>query len=204
MRAFRGRPSSATKEQFLDAATRRFLVGDRVDVQAVCAELGLSRATVHRWFGSRDRVLGELIVRLVEPLFERVERAVAGAGGERLVEVFVGQLRALADARPLRCFLENEREAAQRILTASDGVVEPRVVRLIEGTIELEMRRGYDPPADPDVVAYAIVRIAESFLYAGAANGFRGDFGRLRDVYAALLGVRSRRRAATATLPAGL
>jgi hypothetical protein len=139
------------------------------------------------------------MVRLVEPLFEGIERATGGAGGERLVEAFVAQLRALADARPLRCFLENEREAAQRILTASDGVVEPRVVGLIEGMIELEMRRGYEPPADPGVVAYAIVRIAESFLYAGAANGFRGDFGRLRDVYAALLGVSGTRGVATAT-----
>jgi hypothetical protein len=38
------------------------------------------------------------------------------------------------------------------------------------------------------VVAYAIVRMAESFLYADAASGFRGDFDRLRPVYAALLG----------------
>jgi AcrR family transcriptional regulator len=165
----------------------------------VCSELGLSRATVHRWFGSRDRVLGELMVSLVEPLFERIDRAAAGAGGERLVEVFEGQLRALADARPLRCFLENERDAAQRILTASDGVVEPRVVGLIQAIIEREMRRGYDPPADPDVVAYAIVRIAESFLYAGAGTAFHGDFGRLRDVYSALLGVSATRSAATPT-----
>jgi hypothetical protein len=31
--------------------------------------------------------------------------------------------------------------------------------------------------------------MAESFLYADASRGFRGDFGRLRPVYAALLGV---------------
>lgn len=170
------------------AATERLLAGERVDVQAVCAQLGLSRATVHRWFGSRDRVLGELIVRLVVPLFCRIDRETAGSGGERLVEVFEAQLRALAGARALRRFLEHER-GAQRILTASDGVVEPRVVELIQGMIEEEMRRGYRPPADPGVVAYAIVRIAESFLYADASNGFRGDFDRLRSVYAALLGV---------------
>jgi hypothetical protein len=50
------------------------------------------------------------------------------------------------------------------------------------------MKRGYEPPADSAVIADAIVRMGESFLDADAANGFRGDFDRLRPVYAALLG----------------
>jgi AcrR family transcriptional regulator len=191
----RGRPSSATKEQFLDATTQRFLAGERVEIQSVCAELGLSRATVHRWFGSRDRVLGEVMVGLAVPLFRRIERETSGAGGERLVEVFERQLRVLAGDRAFRRFLEHERDAAQRILTASDGVVESRIVEEIRDMIEEEIGRGYDPPTDPGVVAYAIVRIAESFLYADAPRGFRGDFGRLRAVYAALLGVSRERDA---------
>jgi AcrR family transcriptional regulator len=165
------------------------MAGERVEIQAICAELGLSRATVHRWFGSRDRVLGEVMVGLVVPLFTGIERATPGSGGGRLVEVFERQMRTLADDLAFRRFLEHERDAAQRILTASDGVVEPRVVELIRGMIEQEVGRGYEPPMDPGVVAYAIVRIAESFLYTDASNGFQGDFGRLRDVYAALLGV---------------
>ncbi len=183
-----GRPPAATKEQLLDAVAVRFLAGERIDIQAICAELGLSRATVHRWCGSRDDVIGAVMVRLVVPLFRRIERSEPGAGAQRLVAVFERQLRALAGDRVFRRFLEHEREAAQRILTASDGVVEPRVVALIHEMIEAEVERGYDPPADPSVIAYAIVRIAESFLYADAATGFRGDFDRLRPVYEALLG----------------
>lgn len=129
------------------------------------------------------------MVGLVVPLFQRIDRRTSGAGGERLVEVFERQLRALAEDRSFRRFLEQEREAARRILTASDGVVEPRVVELIQEIIEAEVARGYVPPADPGLVAYAIVRMAESFLYSDASKGFRRDFGRLRGVYAALLGV---------------
>jgi AcrR family transcriptional regulator len=186
----RGRPSSATKEQFLDAAADRFLAGERVEIQAICSELGLSRATIHRWFGSRDRVLGEVMVRLVARLFRRIDRTTAGVGADRLVDVFEQQLRALAEDRAFRRFLEFERDAAQRILTTSDGVVEPQVVDLIRETIEAEVLRGYEPPADPGVVAYAIVRMAESFLYADASSGFQGNYNRLRAVYAALLGAR--------------
>jgi AcrR family transcriptional regulator len=36
----------------LDAAMARYLRGQRVDVQAIAAELGLGRTTVYRWFGS--------------------------------------------------------------------------------------------------------------------------------------------------------
>jgi AcrR family transcriptional regulator len=192
-RRARGRPASATKEEFLDAVARHFLAGDRIDVQAICAELGLSRATVHRWFGSRDDVIGAVMVKLVVPLFRRIDREGAGRGAERLVDVFERQLRALAEAPAFRRFLAGESGAAQRILTAPNGRVEPQVVALIQEMIEAEMANGFEPPAGADVIAYAIVRMGESFLYADAASGFRGDFDRLRSVYAALLGADSAR-----------
>jgi AcrR family transcriptional regulator len=186
----RGRPPAATREEFLEATERRFLAGERIDVQAICAELGLSRATVHRWCGSRDAVIGEVMVRLVTPLFRRIAREGRGRGGKRLVRVFERQLRVLAGDPAFRRFLEHERDAAQRILTAPDGIVEPRVVELLKEEIDREVAGGYEPPSDPDVIAYAIVRMGESFLYADASRGFRGDFDRLRAVYAALLGVK--------------
>jgi AcrR family transcriptional regulator len=185
----RGRPSAASREQFLDAATRRFLASERVDVNAVCAELGLSRATVHRWFGSRDRVLGEVLVTLTLPFLGRIARESGGSGSSGLVDLFVRFARALSEDRAFRHFVDHEPAAARRILTSGDELVEPRVVEMLQSLIEAEMSSGYEPPADPDVVAYAIVRIAESFLYA---DGFHGDFSRLRAVYALLLGVDER------------
>ena len=38
--------------------------------------------------------------------------------------------------------------------------------------IDAEVAAGtYEPPADSDTLAYAIVRLAEAFLYNDAANG---------------------------------
>jgi hypothetical protein len=42
---------------------------------------------------------------------------------------------------------------------------------------------------DPGTLAFAIVRLAESFLYNDASSDIRGDVDRLRDVQAALLGI---------------
>ena len=60
-----GRPAAATRDEVLALATERFLAAERVDMQAIARELGLARATMHRWFGTRELLLGET---LGEPL----------------------------------------------------------------------------------------------------------------------------------------
>ena len=52
------------------------------------------------------------------------------------------------------------------------------------------MRGGaYRSPVDPATLAYAIVRLAEAFLFNDATAAMRGDVDRLREIEAALLGV---------------
>ena len=67
------------------------------------------------------------------------------------------------------------------------------MVANIARLIENEMRLGtYEPPVEPATLAYAIVKLAEAFLFNDAAARIRGDVARLRDVEAALLGVSGR------------
>jgi hypothetical protein len=47
----------------------------------------------------------------------------------------------------------------------------------------------YAPTVEPATLAYAIVKLAEAFLFNDAAAGMRGDVDRLKEVEAALLGV---------------
>jgi hypothetical protein len=42
---------------------------------------------------------------------------------------------------------------------------------------------------EPSVLGYAIVKLAQAFLFNDAVVGIRGDVDRLREVEAALLGV---------------
>lgn len=185
----RGRPPAASREDVLDAALRLYLHGERVDVQAVAAELGLGRTTIYRWFGSREGLIGETVARAAEPLFDEARVGAKGAGGAALLDTFDRSNRALAAAPALRSFLELERDA-MRILTSSAGIVHRRAVATIEGFIEAEVRAGtYRPPVDPSTLAYAIVRLAEAFLFNDATAALRGDVDRLREIEAALLGV---------------
>jgi AcrR family transcriptional regulator len=186
----RGRPAAASRDDVLAAALHRYLRGRRVDVQAIAAELGLGRTTIYRWFGSREELIGEVLFRAAEPLLEAARKAARGRGGPALLETFDRFNRSLADAPALRQFLEQERDAALRIITSSGGVLQPRIVARIAGLIEDEARAGtYEPPVEPATLGYAIVRLAEAFLFNDAAAGMRGDVDRLREVEAAILGV---------------
>ena len=186
----RGRPAAASREEVLETALHRYLRGRRVDVRAIAAELGLGRTTIYRWFGSREGLVGEVLVRAADPLLDDARRRARGRGARALLDTFDRVNRGLADAPALRQFLEQERDAL-RILTSSGGVVQPHMVRKVAGWIEDEVRAGaYDPAVEPATLGYAIVRLAEAFLYNDAAVGIRGDVERLREVEAALLGIR--------------
>jgi AcrR family transcriptional regulator len=189
MRA-RGRPAAASREDVLEAGLYRYLRGQRVDVQAIAAELGLGRATIYRWFGSRDKLLGEVIIQATEPVLAEVRSGLEGKGGPGLLETFDRFNRALADAPALRAFVEQERDAALRLIASGAGIVQPRIVELITGLIEEEVEAGtYEPPVEPAVLGYAIVKLAQAFLFNDQVAGIRGDVDRLREVEAALLGV---------------
>jgi AcrR family transcriptional regulator len=186
----RGRRAAASREDVLDAVMHRYLRGRRIDVQEIAAELGLGRTTIYRWFGSRDKLIGEVVAKAGEPALQAARARAKGKGGQALLETFDNFNRFLADNRVLRTFVERERDAALRIITSGAGTVQPRMVAMITGLITDEIDAGtYVAPVEPDTLGYAIVRLAESFLFNDAAAGIRGDVDRLRDVEAAILGI---------------
>jgi AcrR family transcriptional regulator len=186
----RGRPAAASREDVIDAGLHRYLRGRRVDVRAIAAELGLGRATIYRWFGSREKLLGEVIIRATEPVLAEARAGLAGKGGPGLLDTFDRFNRALADAPALRAFVEQERDTSLRIIASGAGIVQPRIVELITGLITEEVEAGtYRPPVEPSVLGYAIVKLAQACLLNDAVVGIRGDVDRLREVEAALLGV---------------
>ncbi len=186
----RGRPATASRDDVLGLVTELYLDGQRVDITVVASRLGLGRATIYRWFGSREALLGEVIAHQLELLVRRKRLEVRRPGAAGLLEVLDRVNRTLTRSRAVRRLLEQERDTAMRMLTSSAGVVEPRAVACVQTMIEREMAAGdYEPPADPATLAYALVHLRHAFLWNDATNGVRGDYERLREVQAALLGI---------------
>jgi AcrR family transcriptional regulator len=167
-----------------------------VDVQAIAAELGLSRMSVYRWFGSREDLIGAVLLGQFMAMFDRAEARADGRGAELVLGTLDRVNRRLAANTAFCRFLEQEPGAALRVVTSSAGPVHSRVVDAVRGLIEREVREhGYQAPVQPPAaLAYALVRLSEAFLYNDATAGIRGEVDRLREVQAALLGIAARDR----------
>ncbi len=190
--ARRGRPAAATPEAVKSLARERYLAGDRVELTLLAGRLGLGRATIHRWFGTRDQLLGEVVADALEELLERRRAEVRLPGAAGLLEVFDRVNQSLASSRAVQRLLESERAAALRLLTSGAGIVQPRAVAAVRRLIDAEVQTGrYRPPTDTETLAYAIVRLSEAFLHNDAAIGIRGEHQRLRHIEAVLLGIPS-------------
>ncbi|WP_309230761.1 QsdR family transcriptional regulator [Nocardia sp. SYP-A9097] len=182
-----GRPASASRDDVLRAAIDMFLAGKRLDVHAIAAQLGVGRASIYRWFGSRDGLLGAAIARQLERMIGYADKRSRAKGGQRLSEILDRTVQSLVENDSLRTYFDNESTAALRLITRSDGIVHPAAVAIVERLIERAQTQGYEPPIDPNTLAYALVRLWEAFLYNDAVAGFRGDVERLRQVQTALL-----------------
>ncbi len=74
--------ASPARPTALDAfrhARRTFLGGDRVDMQALARSLGVNRATLYRWVGSREQLLTEILWSLIEPTIRKLRKDASGS-----------------------------------------------------------------------------------------------------------------------------
>ena len=169
-------------------ARRWFLAGRRIEMQELAAELGVNRATLFRWVGSRDDLLAEIIWSLSEPTLIHVIDGSSGQGGRRIAAA-AGRFATLVNqAGFFREFLRREPERALRILTTRASTVQARMVAAIEALLRDEIAQGQlQPSLPPPDLAYLIVRIVESFLYADIITGEQLDLAIAEQAVAALL-----------------
>ena len=180
------------KPDALDAfrvARRWFMGGRRIEMQELAAELGVNRATLFRWVGGRDDLLGEILWSLAEPALAAAVEASHGNGAQRITGA-IGRFAAGVDqADFLREFVRREPERALRILTTRAGTIQSRLVASIETLLKDEVSQGnLHPPLPLRDLAYLIVRIVESFLYAEFITGEKPDIAMAELAVGALLG----------------
>jgi AcrR family transcriptional regulator len=159
-------------------AVQRRRAGVRLDPPALAADLGVSRATLHRRAGNRDALLGEALWAMTS---YALEHHIARYDRERPDAVRASWVLArfrhgIATDPALRRLLDEEPRIAIRVLTDPRGRVQPRVVDAIAELLRVDVERGdIIPVLDVTDLAYAIVRIGESFLYADVLVGRPSD-----------------------------
>ncbi|WP_103355533.1 QsdR family transcriptional regulator [Amycolatopsis sp. CA-128772] len=174
--------------QEFEVAREWFLSGRRLDMGELAQRLSISRATLHRRIGSRDRLLGEILWSLSAASIARLWPACVGRGAAGVADFVSGYVRLANDSPPFRDFLRREPERALRLLTTKASVCQQRttekLVTLLEG--EVEAGRLVPPLPVPDL-AYLLVRIGESFVYTDVITGDAPDAAKAHAAVTALL-----------------
>lgn len=165
-------PARVTALDAFELAKQKWLAGERIDIGKLAEELGVGRATIFRWVGSKEQLYGEVLSAAFAASIEWARRASTGSGAAFLTEVTRNLLTALSGSVPLRQFVKHDPEFALRIVMSSSSPVESRCVAAVRNLIEGEVAAGHLLPSmDVDSLAYVIVRIAESFLYRDVISG---------------------------------
>jgi AcrR family transcriptional regulator len=177
-------PTEFLRPTPLDAlrlARRKFLAAERVNMSALANQLGVNRATLYRWVGSREQLLVEVVWSLGAQTLANVDRAVRAKGAERkgaerIVCVVTRFLEEVISNQGLGRWVAEEGELAIRLLTGEDTEFQQRLVAAIEELLREESDAGrLDLPVSLHEAAYAIVRLIESCTYLDFVTGEQPD-----------------------------
>jgi AcrR family transcriptional regulator len=167
------------RDRFVALAARWVREGRRLDMQGLADELGVSRATLFRRAGGREELLSKALWALTERTLataaaqweaERPADKLHTPGTGRRINAIV------SESKGLRQLLDDEPALALRVLTNPQGRVQSGIVAFVEDLLRRDMAEfGLVPVAEPGALAYALVRLGESFLYADVLADRRPD-----------------------------
>ena len=169
---------------------RRFLQGERVDMGRLAQDLGVNRATLYRWVGTREQFLVEILWSLAEhALSTELTRVEAeDAPGNRVARLLSGFVRIVLANPGMRQLQRDEGELAFRLLTLARYGFEPRFVRLVQRLLAEDAAAGrLNTPAPVEDLAYTAVRVVESYVHRAAITGEEPDADRASRVLHVLL-----------------
>jgi AcrR family transcriptional regulator len=172
----------------LRLARQRFIAGERLEMGALAEELGISRATLYIWVGSKDRLLGEVLWSFAG---DGLKQAIAQAkepGADYILDVFERFARMNASFAPLLRFVKEEPELALRLITSKQGPVQARMIAATRELLAEQVQAGaLELAFDVDTLSYLIIRVAESFIYSDVITGSEPDVDKAVEVVRVLL-----------------
>jgi AcrR family transcriptional regulator len=169
-------------------ATRKFVACERIDMRALAKELGVSRGTLYRWVGDKERLLGEVISELARKTFENAVRDISSKGVDLIADMTVLSLRQIQTFKPMQTLIARDAQYALRVLTTSESRVHQNAVEFNQRLLEQEAAAGHlKLPGDPADLSYVIVRISEAFLYSETIIGREPDVEKVGEMIRLLL-----------------
>lgn len=181
----------------VESAARCIVEGPRLDMQGLAKELGVSRVTLFRHLGGRDVLLGDALWLLTQRgLRDAIAEATSSTGGLLTTRVLQSLNEVTFASASLRRLLTAEPALTLRVLTDPRGRVQSGVVMGVSELLRRDQAEsGCTASVDSDALAYALVRLGESFLYADVLAGRQPDVATANRLQSVLI--------ASARLPGG-
>ena len=169
-------------------ARRKFLKRQRVDMVELAAELGVGRATLYRWVGSRDQLLGEILWSVTDEGIQQARQRAKGKGVDWVMAIFEGWGYGIPTFEPLQHFVRTEPETALRVMTTKASPHQGRVVQAFTEILEEAVaNKGLKLKLEPHTLAFVMIRIGESFLWTDLVTGEEPDLNTSAEVVRVLL-----------------
>src|SRR5262249_6916216 len=116
-------PARPVPEDALGEAARMVYEGMRVDMGELAQRVGVGRATLYRWFGSREGLLDALLERFVLVFLEQAREQARGEDDAWVLDISRRLMEATVDFEPARRFVAREPHIALRLLLGEGGAV---------------------------------------------------------------------------------
>jgi len=155
----RARPQDA-----LDLALSTFGSGARVDLQTLATQLDVSRATLHRWFGSREQLLDQVLGQLAEAMTFASRADAQGDGDERVCDFCRRLMETAVEYEPARTFVAREPELALRLVLGKKGAVHRAVAQALRAVIAETRPPEKAQPLEQEIEV--IVQVATALVWA--------------------------------------
>ena len=157
-------------------ARRWWLEGRRLNLSQLAEELGIGRATLMRWVGNKDLLMGEILWSLYKGIYDPVIEKARADHPERGID-FLGQIYhqvnlQLIQAKPMHDFLASEPQWGLQLLTSNVSGLQQRLIDEWETLFKEEIKAGrINPEMDANSLAYYIIRIGEGAVYCDLICG---------------------------------
>ncbi len=157
-----------TVEEMLDAALEQFqhFGLSRTTMDDVARRAGVSRVTIYRRFGSRDRLVDAVILREERRFFDLLENALESANSteEWIAEGFALTLGFLREHQLLNRLLSTEPEVLLPHLTVDAESILAAARAFVSERLRKDVKKGRLPAHDAEVAGEMLARLALSFL----------------------------------------
>jgi AcrR family transcriptional regulator len=192
----------ATPLDALQRAREIWQAGQPLDMSALATALQTSRATLYRWVGSKERLLGEVIWTFASDAMDEARAAAPGSGPAHVAGVVERYMRGAMAFQPLRRFVEADPEYALRVLASANSPMQRRSILAVRRLLAEQVEAGkLEPPLDLDTLAFLVVRIVESYLYTDVITGGEPDVEQAAEAVHVLLSAPPRTRRSKAVRP---